>query len=318
MPSQIMASTVIAERNTLVETLQMCPLCSGTSFRTLRIPGHWIGGEFFRRTGGGLGLRRCQSCSLSFVNPRPARELLNAFYDSENYVCHNADSGNTKTAQFLLECVTRYGPYPAKRLLDFGCGGGFLLRAARDDKWEAVGYDVGRRARSSCDAQGLHVTADLGDLASSSFDVVFLNHVFEHISEPQSVLSECRRVLRKDGKLFIVVPNLAGLRARLSAPLLSKHFNVDERHRAFPIHLFYFAPDTLSRTLEKHGFRMAGVETFGLGMDEFINRPGGGGDSKGGTKAPLPKKKSGIRRILKKTFFEAHLGENLLAVARPA
>jgi SAM-dependent methyltransferase len=254
------------------------------------------------------------------VNPRPTQVLLNTFYDSESYVCHNPEAGSTKTGRFLLESVARYGPYQDNQFLDFGCGGGFLLRAAMEDKWDAIGYDVGRRALDSCNSQGLTVTDNLAEIAPAGFDVVFLNHVFEHIAQPQGVLSLCHRLLSKSGKLFVVVPNLAGLRARLSFAFLSRHFNVDERHRAFPIHLFYFTPRTLVKTLESNGFRVAAVETFGLGMDEFVNHPEGGADgamTPARAKTATAKKSSGFRQIVKGTLFSAALGENLLAVASP-
>jgi len=311
-----MVATLFPDGRNLVEQLDACPLCSGTAFRELPTPGHWIGEDIFSSGAGRFGLRRCQGCSLAFVNPRPSMALLNAFYDCDTYDCHSPESGSTKTAQFLLECVERHGPYQSQRFLDFGCGGGYLLRAAMRNNWNAFGYDVGRRALASCNAQGLSVTDNLAAFDSSSFDVVFLNHVFEHIAEAQNVLSLCHRLLSKSGKLFIIVPNLAGMRARLSFPFLSRRFNVDERHRAFPIHLFYFTPRTLAKTLQKNGFRVTALETFGMGMDEFINRPDGAPAAET-ARTSGPKNADAFRQIVKQTYFGAGLGENLLAVAQP-
>jgi hypothetical protein len=90
---------------------------------------------------------------------------------------------------------------------------------------------------------------------------------------------------------------------------------VDERHRAFPIHLFYFTPRTLSRTLEKNGFRIAAVETFGFGMDEFINRPET--ECSGGMKKLASGRTRALRQLVKQTYFGLGLGENLLAVSQP-
>lgn len=309
------ASTVAADN--FAEKLPACPLCSGLSFRKLPTPGHWIGEDIFSCGAGTFGLCRCHNCSLVFVNPRPTQTLLNAFYGGENYVCHSPDAGGGSTARFLLERVARYGPSHDKQFLDFGCGGGFLLRAALDAGWNAFGHDIGKRALASCKAQGLNVTDDLGQLGSGRFDVVFLNHVFEHVAEPQDLLSSCRQLLTRDGKLFIAVPNLAGLRAQLSFRFLSRHFNIDERHRAFPIHLFYYTPRTLVKVLEKSGLRVIGVETFGLGMDEFVNQPDAG--TSGSRAEVSPKRTSGgkaLRQIIKKAFFGARLGENLLVIAQ--
>jgi len=306
-----------AQPSNVCETLDNCPLCFGTSPRRLPTPGHWIGERIFSRGDKVFGLQRCGNCSLVFVNPRPSQVLLDSFYDSDSYVCHSPESGNSKTAQLLMDCVAHHGPYPGKRFLDFGCGGGFLLRAALDNNWDAVGYDVGHRALASCSSRGLTVTNNLAELPSHGFDAVFLNHVFEHLADPKNVLAECRRLLNKDGKIFIVVPNLAGMRARLSLPLLSQRLNVDERHRAFPIHLFYFTPRTLSLTLEKSSFRVVAIETFGLGIYEFLKRPDT--SQNGGMKKNVTTRKaaSALREIAKRTFFRARLGENLLVIAQP-
>lgn len=298
-----------------VETLLCCPLCSGTSFQKVPSPRRSIGTEIFGKAISSFGLQRCRSCSLSFVNPRPTAHLLSAFYGCDSYASHSRDAGDSREAQFLLECVARFGPYEGRQFLDFGCGGGFLLRAALKAQWNAYGYDVGERALASCRGQGLVVTNDLARLARSSFDVVFLNHVFEHIADPHAVLSACRGMLNQSGKLLIAVPNLVGMRARLSFGFLSKHLNVDERHRAFPIHLYYFTPQTLSRTLEKHGFRITALETFGVGLDTFFFRPGVNGHRTSAGPAAV-KKGNGFRRSVKNALFRASLGENLLAVAQ--
>jgi 2-polyprenyl-3-methyl-5-hydroxy-6-metoxy-1,4-benzoquinol methylase len=311
---QLVVNNLVRDRHE-VETLQTCPLCSGDSLQKLSIPRSWIGSQIFSRGYGVFGLQRCRKCSLTFVNPRPAPVLLNAFYESEDYVCHSPQAGSTKTAEFLLQCVDRHGPYEGRRFLDFGCGGGFLLQAAHKEGWSACGYDVGRRAQESCSAQSLKVSGDLSDFSSDSFDVVFLNHVFEHIREAHTALSQCHRLLNKNGKLFIVVPNLAGMRARLSLPILSRYFNIDERHRAFPIHLFYYTARTLVQTLEKSGFRVTATETFGLG--EFVHlRSSGNNGKRSATTNTTVRKKRVVRQSLKKSFFRAGLGENLLAVAQ--
>lgn len=302
-----------------VEQLSQCPACRGNALHKEVTPSRSIGKDVFGPVKAQLGLCRCGDCGLVFVNPRPARSLLDAFYSGDDYVCHGAQAGSSITANFLLEVARQHGPYPGRRFLDFGCGGGFLLAAAREAGWSATGFDVGERAVATCLAKGLSVVQDLKQLKRASFDVIFLNHVFEHIAEQQDVLWECHRLLATGGKLFIVVPNVAGLRARLSTALLSRYFDVDERHRAFPIHLFYFSPSTLTSTLQKAGFHVTAVETFGLGVEElFLSRQRN--SARNVPRHPLPQppsKRSRFRQIAKKAFFGAKLGENLLAVAQP-
>jgi SAM-dependent methyltransferase len=207
----------------------------------------------------------------------------------------------------------------ARRVLDFGCGGGLLLRSARERGLDAVGYDVGERALRTCTEQGLKVTDRLEDLQDGEFDAIVLHHVFEHLDRPGNVLKGVARLLAPRGSMFIEVPNAASLRARLSHPVLSRYFHFDERYRAFPIHLSYFSARSLKRLLERHGFRVNRVATYGLGIDELIVSSSASDEAYGA--ATLAKYRGGIvrpaREFVKRKLYGAGLGENLLVVAAP-
>jgi len=51
----------------------------------------------------------------------------------------------------------------------------------------------------SCDATGLPFEAD-------SIDVIIINDAMEHVDEPENVIIECLRVLRKGGRIYINFP----------------------------------------------------------------------------------------------------------------
>ncbi|MDG1894377.1 MAG: class I SAM-dependent methyltransferase [Fuerstiella sp.] len=123
---------------------------------------------------------------------------------------------------------------------------------------------------SPADQRGLEVTDKLTELPSGAFGLITLHAVFEHLANPTEVLDEIRRFLAPDGRLYIEVPNVRALRARLAIPLLSRRFGVDERYRAYPIHLMYYSECTLRKMLEKAGWVVEKSFTLGLGMDEFF------------------------------------------------
>jgi SAM-dependent methyltransferase len=106
------------------------------------------------------------------------------------------------------------------RILDLGCGAGYLLSCLED--WydtELVGGDVElnhvqfaseRLSRSSLvqfDGQRLPFVA-------SSFDLVFSLQVVEHVPDPDALLTEVARVLTDDGAFVVTTPNPQGLAAR--------------------------------------------------------------------------------------------------------
>lgn len=304
-----------------------CPICGLREFRQLSIPGNPIGRPIFGPYLHQFGICRCV-CGLDFVNPRPSTELLNRFYGSRIYDCHkmNQSSEADRHAQALLNSIAGQGPYSSdKRLLDFGCGGGYFLAHAAKAGWTATGFDIGEAAIETCHRNQLVATSQFTDLASSSFDVVVLNHVFEHIEEPVELLRSLRTLLNQQGKLFIEVPNVHSARARLSYPLLSRKCRFDERYRAFPIHLWYFSPPTITRLLQNSGFEPVLVTTIGMGLEELIRRetpedyrplPIAGSAQRlagqGDHKSLLQRTKD----LIKTLFYGWGLGENVLVGAR--
>lgn len=101
----------------------------------------------------------------------------------------------------------------AQRLLDLGCGDGANTRWLVEfaSEIDACDYNLlrlrrcqrllGARARLSlCDVHHL----PWGD---ARFDVVFFNHVLEHIRDDVGALRSVRRVLRPEGLVILGVPN---------------------------------------------------------------------------------------------------------------
>ena len=284
--------------------------------------GHWIGERVF--AGHGLGLTQCKSCELVFVNPRPSEELLGAFYEGPDYRCHDENENHVTQgkADFVLGRVEAFEP-PRKTFLDFGCGGGWLLRAAHRRGWDVHGYEVGAAGLDTCARLDLPVTGDIAELPRRHFGAIVLNHVLEHLEEPLVTLEALGELLAPGGRLFIMVPNARSLRAKLAMPALCRFFGFDERYRAFPIHLSYFSRQSLTAILERTGWRVCDFETAGRGVDEILI--GRGWQRQAAYHSPMAREVERLRRSVfssaalrervKRTLYGADLGENLLAVA---
>jgi 2-polyprenyl-3-methyl-5-hydroxy-6-metoxy-1,4-benzoquinol methylase len=102
-------------------------------------------------------------------------------------------------------------PGDGGRLLDVGCGNGRLLATMRWAGWTVEGVEPDARAAAAAKAQGLTVhvgTLDDVDLPDAVFDAVTLDNVLEHLPTPVRTLERCRQLLRPEGLLWIVTPNL--------------------------------------------------------------------------------------------------------------
>jgi SAM-dependent methyltransferase len=82
------------------------------------------------------------------------------------------------------------------------------------------------------------------ELADESLDVILTPHVLEHVPDTDRALSELRRVLAPDGRMFLQVPVLQGV----TAPPIEPEFHGDNT----PVY-WRFGFD-LTERLREHGF----------------------------------------------------------------
>jgi 2-polyprenyl-3-methyl-5-hydroxy-6-metoxy-1,4-benzoquinol methylase len=104
------------------------------------------------------------------------------------------------------------GPAP-RRILDLGCGYGFLADALAGEGHDVTGVDPDVRAiHTARTRQGgaYFICGGIDSLEDSvgRFDWILLYHVLEHIPHPVESLAKLRRMLRPGGQLLIEVPNL--------------------------------------------------------------------------------------------------------------
>jgi SAM-dependent methyltransferase len=303
------------------EAIHCCYLCGGSILAPLRLPAKWIGeADVFTGLRTQLGLCRCKNCGLIFTNPRPAAHLLEKFYGGENYSCHTTESSSSagNKAAALLKFINAAHHQPSKTLLDAGCGSGAFMAAAQQAGWIVRGMEPGQRGRASCAKLGFNVAASLEELTGEKFSVITLIHVLEHLPDPIKILSLLSSLLSSNGLLIVEVPNAHSLRARLATNFVrSRSTRVDERYRAFPIHLMYYTRSALFRVMELAGYDVTKSFTTGMGLDEFFIRAPVPGKS-GSLKTERQRRRSYIKSFVRDSFLKAGFGENLILVAQPS
>jgi 2-polyprenyl-3-methyl-5-hydroxy-6-metoxy-1,4-benzoquinol methylase len=105
-------------------------------------------------------------------------------------------------------------PVGGNRVLDVGCGNGDLMARLRGLGWDPVGVDTDPAAVAHAKDRDLDArTGTLSDqrFPSGRFDAIVSSHVIEHMDQPVELLRECQRVLKPDGLLIFVTPNLSSL-----------------------------------------------------------------------------------------------------------
>lgn len=228
-----------------------CPLCGHSRFEVLCSTD---------RYDHGITTAGCLHCGLVMTNPQPTAAALDDFYanhyrhyyqkvdkPSLEYIRkYRKDERAAATARFIVD----QGLLPADAtVLDIGGSEGCILKALRDLQPDIRSVavepnpDFGAFAR---DYAGCEVFADLAQLPPGrTFDLIVINHVYEHIKQPIHYLQALRERLSPRGRIYIDVPDLAAYKG------------LESLHVA---HLCHFCDATLRRAAETSGFKVFVLE----------------------------------------------------------
>lgn len=103
-------------------------------------------------------------------------------------------------------------PEKSKKLLDVACGGGYFLREAEKTGLESYGIDISTVAAK----QARHNTSHSLILCGNGESLPFRDEAFdyginlgslEHFLNPEKGVREMARVLKKEGKALLLLPN---------------------------------------------------------------------------------------------------------------
>jgi SAM-dependent methyltransferase len=134
------------------------------------------------------------------------------------------------------------------KILDFGCGGGYLLKNIKFNNVSLYGVEINKTARDVAKKNGVKVYKNSNEIPSNFFDLIISNHALEHTDNP---LMECKnlyRGLKKKGKICIVVP------------LDNKNYTYKKKDINF--HLYSFSPMNLGNLLTRSGFKVLESKIF--------------------------------------------------------
>lgn len=156
-----------------------------------------------------------------------------------------------------------------KNMLDVGCGAGNLMRYMKSQGWIVKGIEPSKVYNEEMKKDGLNVFNGLLDEFceenNDTFSLITLNHVVEHVSNPNEVLLQCRNLLKKNGLIYIKVPNDFNNLQKIANELVDKN----EWWIALPDHLSYFNRDTLKSLLKSLDFEII-YEGIDFPMELFV------------------------------------------------
>lgn len=197
----------------------------------------------------------CRNCDLVFLDPMMTEEEERHFYSKGQYdKNYNTEDDDTpeKTYNFQLPEAKirreRFKDILKGDILEIGCSSGYFLDVCKDDVESVTGVELRPEFIEYTQALGVDVVDSL-DKLDEKFDVIFMFHVLEHLSNPISFLKKVKKYLKKNGRLICEVPNVHDALISL--------YNITNFEKTYfhPAHNFYFSKHTLNSILVKAGFK---------------------------------------------------------------
>jgi SAM-dependent methyltransferase len=203
--------------------------------------------------------RRCRSCGLIYISPRPRRAYVFDLYHHDKAhlpAQHHiqAKPSATMAAVHHLRILRGLRPPPTS-VLEIGCGGGHFLQLAKEAGYQAHGIELNpSQAEHVRSKHGILCETDPFSEASfggKKFDVIYHVDVTSHLPDPIGDFSNMRRKLTPGGVLLFETGNGADI-----DPQFYKYFSVFQ----YPDHLFFFGEGTVNELLMQAGFQKGMIQ----------------------------------------------------------
>ena len=200
----------------------------------------------------------------------PSDIELKEYYEKKYYQDANGAYEKDYTEEEIIffnnklkekECIiNRYFKNDSpKSIIDVGCGEGWAINYFKKLGWEIIGVDFSdfgiktfNPQYSDCVLKGdVMENIDLLTSEGKKYDIILLDHVFEHVTDPIELVGKIKRIINKDGLLIINVPNDFSMLQNY----LTQTGKVDKEYWfAPPDHISYFTRESLSNLLNTLNF----------------------------------------------------------------
>lgn len=194
----------------------------------------------------------CMNCGLVWVDPQPSNENTEKFYSSEyrkqykgafqpkpKHCYRETQRAIDRTNRFLS--IYKSG----MSVLDVGAGAGFFAYVLQRQGILIDGIEPNEEyakfARANLGLGAIRTGFLLDLTATGQYDLITINHVFEHLPNPRLAMEAMHKLLKKGGHVLMEVPNIEAI---YHAP--NKIFHVG--------HLYWYNPNTIRALALQLGF----------------------------------------------------------------
>ena len=187
-----------------------CTLCQSSRLKVI-YNGDIRSGLFSIQTKKKYKVLKCLKCNFSFLKNPPKID-----YSNKNYRKNYNKSSNIKIYSKLhnllqRELISKIGKnsFKDKVVMDSGCGGGDFLDLVKKISKKTIGIEPSKHFHSNLKKKGHIIFSSSKEIINQKLkvDVIISFGVIEHTEDPIEYLSLLNKILKKNGKLFLVTEN---------------------------------------------------------------------------------------------------------------
>lgn len=227
-------------------------------------------------TGRKFDILKNSETAILETHPRPTKEQLQTYYDSENYTSHNDKSAGIVSFCYRIiksistsrkirigqKSLSKKTPQNKPRLLDVGCGTGDFLYSCLKKGWQINGVENNINAKNNSHTEVSPFIFDDFEFLKSQperFDIITMWHSLEHIIDLNQTILDMKKLLTKKGVIVVACPNHKSFDARFYKESWAAY--------DLPRHLWHFDKDSISKLFLEHNMQL--IKTLPMYWDSF-------------------------------------------------
>jgi SAM-dependent methyltransferase len=192
-------------------------------------------------------LVKCNECGLVRSNPIADTQYLGSLYE-KSLLTYDEEINNLAETYLAGVLPVLKGLPKSSRILEIGCGNGFILERIYHLGYKNV-YGV-EPSRDAVNKAGSKIQKNIkismlkpGLFPRNTFDFIFFFQTFDHVPNPNQFLKECFRLLKPNGYILSINHNVDSLSSKL---LKEKSPIVDIEHT------FLYSFETIRKIFENN------------------------------------------------------------------
>ncbi len=225
----------------------------------------------------------CELCRVSMTCPIPPTQEILEFYQAGYYVRDDNPTNleirlkfSEQRAASQFQLIEKYLPrLEGLRALDVGCSEGALLLLLHKHGFHVTGYELDKRmvefantriSQKEKAVKNMFFEEDL-QIEEGVYDLICSSNVFEHVKDPINHLKKLKKVLKKNGVLFMEIPN--------EYAMVVKNWKINQT--VYPTsateqgHLFFYSTNSIAQLLKNNTFDVLITSTCGENMEKVFN-----------------------------------------------